>query len=377
MASAHAGIAADFTLQDGDHVVFLGNTLIEREQRYGYWETILTTRFPAKNITFRNLGWSGDTVFGQARARFGSAADGFQHLKDHVLALKPTVIFVGYGSNESFEGEAGLPHFLQGLGVLLDTIAQTKARIILLSPLRHEDLGRPLPDPSPHNKNVQLYRNALRTVAAQRGHPFVDFYELLGDGAKANPPAPLTDNGIHLTAYGYWRAAAALERGLRLAPPRWQHEVDLKGKPSSDEFSITSITLPLPSPAGASLPGYERVLRIRGLSSGKYALKIDGQTVALATADEWASGVKLERGPEWEQVERLRQTIIEKNLLYFHRWRPQNETYLFGFRKQEQGQNAKEIPQFDPLVAKLEKDIAKLCRPVSHRYQFIPQKVDK
>src|SRR5919201_6181841 len=128
--------AADrFELVDGDRVVFLGNTLIEREQRHGYWETLLTIRYPHRHIQFRNLGWSGDTVFGEARAGFGSTADGFRHLKEHVLSLKPTVIFVGYGSNEAFEGPAGLPRFTRGLEVLLDTIAPTRARIVLLSPL--------------------------------------------------------------------------------------------------------------------------------------------------------------------------------------------------------------------------------------------------
>src|SRR5688500_18948375 len=34
--------AADkFELRDGDRVVLIGNTLVEREQRYGYWETLL------------------------------------------------------------------------------------------------------------------------------------------------------------------------------------------------------------------------------------------------------------------------------------------------------------------------------------------------
>ena len=63
--------------------------------------------------------------------------------------------------------------------------------------------------------------------------------------------------------------------------------------------------------------------------------------------------------PEFEQAEKLRRAIVEKNREYFHRWRPQNETYLFGFRKHEQGKNAKEVAEFDPLVAKAEEEIAK------------------
>jgi hypothetical protein len=55
----------------------------------------------------------------------------------------------------------------------------------------------------------------------------------------------------------------------------------------------------------------------------------------------------------------LRSEIVAKNELFFHRWRPQNFTYIFGFRKYEQGNNAVEIPQFDPLIEKHEQEIAK------------------
>jgi hypothetical protein len=58
-----------------------------------------------------------------------------------------------------------------------------------------------------------------------------------------------------------------------------------------------------------------------------------------------------------DRLEKIRQLTIEKNRLYFHRWRPENETYIFGFRKKEQGKNAVEIPQFDTLVAEKEAEI--------------------
>lgn len=56
----------------------------------------------------------------------------------------------------------------------------------------------------------------------------------------------------------------------------------------------------------------------------------------------------------------LRAAIVEKNRQFFYRWRPQNEIYLFGSRKHEQGQNGVEIPQFDPLVAAAEEKITAL-----------------
>lgn len=49
--------------------------------------------------------------------------------------------------------------------------------------------------------------------------------------------------------------------------------------------------------------------------------------------------------------------IRAKNDLFFHRFRPQNETYLMLFRKHEQGQNAAEIPKFDPLIEAADEEI--------------------
>jgi len=339
-----------FSLRDGDRIVLIGSTLIEREQRYGYWETALTRRYPDKSITFRNLGWSGDTVFGDARAGFGTQADGFKHLKDHVLALKPTVLIIGYGTNESFEGRQGLPRFVKGLETLLDTFAPTKARVVLLSPPKQEKLAPPLPEPTENNKNLRLYADAIRDVAKRRGHRFVDLYELLG-----REPNPLTQDGIHMTAWGYWRSAVLLERGLGLPDANSQYQAARVTKSADNprQIQVTLKILPLPSPPQEGAP--PDCCCADPLSDGP------GQT--LVSLD-----------PDLAQSDKLRQAIVAKNRLYFYRWRPENETYLFGFRKYEQGQNAREIPQFDPLIAEKEKEIAKLRVPVPHTYELKAEK---
>ena len=275
---AFADAADKFELRDGDRVVWIGNTLVEREQRYGYWETLLTQRYPERNITFRNLGWSGDTVWSEARGSFDPPEKGFQRLIDGVKGLKPTVLFICYGTNESFEGAPGLPRFRQGLERLLDALAPTKARVVLFSPLPMESLGSPLPDAGEQNKNLELYAKEIGKVAEKRGHYFADLFSAVHAMKKERP---LTDNGLHLTADGYRKTAPLLAEAL---------------------------------------------------------------------------GLSVESSPN----DKLREAIVEKNRLYFHRWRPQNETYLFGFRKHEQGQNGREIPLFDPLVEAQEKEIAKI-----------------
>lgn len=287
--------AADrFELRDGDRVVWIGNTQVEREQRYGHWETLLTLRHPDRNITFRNLGWSGDTVWGEARAGFGATEHGFKQLIDGVKGLKPSVLFISYGTNESFDGEKGLPKFRQGLERLLDALTPTKARVVLFSPLPMETLGPPLPDATAQNRNLELYAKELGKAAAARKHYFADLFTVVQNAKLARP---LTDNGLHLTEAGY--------RG----------------------------TAPLCA-------------------------------AALGLADKPAAG----------DSEKLREAIIEKNRLYFHRWRPQNETYLFGFRKHEQGQNGREIPLFDPLVEAQEKEIARLRVTVTPKNDPRPQR---
>ncbi len=45
-------------LQKGDHIVIVGNTLAERMQYFGNWETLLHSRFPDLELRVRNLGWS-------------------------------------------------------------------------------------------------------------------------------------------------------------------------------------------------------------------------------------------------------------------------------------------------------------------------------
>jgi lysophospholipase L1-like esterase len=392
-----ARAAEPFELRDGDRVVFVGSTLIERDQSYGYLETLLTILHPDRNIAFRNLGWSGDNVFGAARARFGPVSEGYQHLQQHIESLKPTVVFVAYGTNESFEGRAGLPSFLEGLNTLLDMIAKSGARIVLISPHRQEDLGRPLPDPRKHNEDLKLYVEALRSVAEKRGHRFLNLFDGLPVHSSANDDSePLTDDGLHLTEYGYWVYAQVVAQALDLPDREWKITVrasvhveasgvakvsGVEHTPDHLRFRVKEAMLPFcAAPNGHKAQralGWTPGVNFRFMGSdpaGKYTLKLDGKP---SVSFEWSGsdgeatiGHTWTDGPAYKRVERLRRTINAKNLLYFHRWRPQNETYLFGFRKHEQGQNAREVPQFDPLVAKLEEEIASLRKPVPYTFEI-------
>jgi lysophospholipase L1-like esterase len=204
---------APFALKDGDRVVLLGSALIEHEQFHGYLETNLLCRSRARGITIRNLGWSGDTVRGNARTSGYQNPEGLARLLREVKQLQPTVLFIGYGMNESFAGKDGLADFLKGYRALLDELAPLKARIVILSPTPHEDLGRPLPDPAEHNRHLELYTDALGKLADERGARFVDLFHPLRESSQR----PLTTNGIQLNQAGYQAVAAAIVRQLALS----------------------------------------------------------------------------------------------------------------------------------------------------------------
>ncbi|MGP0063225.1 MAG: SGNH/GDSL hydrolase family protein [Isosphaeraceae bacterium] len=378
--TAHGDEPPRFRFHDGDRIVLVGDTLIERDQRYGYLETTLTALNADKNLTFRNLGWSGDTVAGLSRAGFDPPAAGYKQLVEQVLAAKPTVLIVGYGMADSFDGEAGRSQFVEGLNRLLDAVAVNRPRVVLLSPIAHASLGAPWPDPAPHNAALESYTRSIEELAHKRGARFIDLFR---PSRSLYGQARISDNGIHLNELGYrflaGDIAQALEPEAFGEPARVELTCDIAIGPIREarvaqvetagvgvRFRMSRQTLPV-----GKTPSSELILAVKGLSAGKYELKAAGHRVATGSADDWAKGVAVLGGPDREQVEQLRRTINRKNNLFFDRWRPQNITYLFGFRKHEQGNNAVEIPQFDPLVAEQEQEIARLRRPVPHDYELV------
>jgi lysophospholipase L1-like esterase len=310
---------APFRLADGDRVVLLGNALIEHERLHGFLEANLRRHFPAAKLTVRNLGWSGDTIRGEARASGYQNPEGMPRLLKEVKALTPTVLFLGYGMNESFAGPAGIRDFLKGYEKLLDDFAALKARIVILSPTFHEDLGPPLPSPAEHNRALAAYTDALKKLATERDAAFVDLFHALADAKAAAPAQALTSNGILLSEAGYGHVAAAVEKqlGLPAAPV-----VELRASGQGVHMiRLAAPPLALAPPAAAD----HVILVIRGLPAGRQALTMSGVTLGSASAAEWEKGVSVPAAPFVEDIEALRKAIVQRNDLFFRGWRPFND----------------------------------------------------
>src|SRR5690349_9244823 len=106
-------------LAKGNHVVLIGNTLAERMQHFGHFETRLHARFPELELVVRDLGWSADELTLRPRSR------GFEDHGHNLEDEKPNVILAAFGFNESFGGEEGLPEFVKDLDSFIQKTTTT------------------------------------------------------------------------------------------------------------------------------------------------------------------------------------------------------------------------------------------------------------
>ena len=258
-------------LRPSDRVAILGGTFVERMQSSSEFEAELQCRQPEWNLSFRNIGWSGDDVHGIGRKRFDSPADGFKRILRDVETSGANVVLMAYGFAEASDGQPAVERFGPGLGRLADEILKQKKRLILLTPV-------------------------------------------------AMP-------GYKVTGYDQWLSECR-STIKRVGKERDIPVVSVQWIPSNDQVTHDRL---LPNSQGYA--GYAK-------------------TVADALVGEGEPGT-----PSESKKAALKQLISKKNQLFFHRYRPQNETYLYLFRKHEQGNNAVEIPQFDPLIKKADEAI--------------------
>ena len=385
LAAQPAPLSFDrFDLFDGDKVVFIGGGFIEQETRLGIIESMLARHLPFRRLAFRNIGWSGDDVYGEARASTDKRDEGYLRRMRSVNQIKPSVAFICYGANEAFDGGAGLDQFRRGLERLLNDLGRTGARLVLLSPPPHENLGKPFPDPNEYNQSLALYTGAIAEQAKKRGIPFIDLYHALIQEAKTPTGQRLTDDGLRFTRYGYQRAATIIAMSLGLgAEDSWQLELESTGRLARStgtrltnfraeegklQWTCTDrFVMDWPTRATS------RKLTIRGLHWGyQYVLKIDGRPITSAFGFDWEKGIHIHSGPDAEQSKKLGAEIQRKNELFFHHWRPQNEIYLTGHkRRREQDPATRELESFAGLIGEKENEIASLKVPAARSFELV------
>jgi putative heme-binding domain-containing protein len=298
-----------FEIKEGDRVVFLGDALLERENTYGYLETRMHEQFPDRSFIVRNLSWSGDTPAGWSRASFDGPEKGIERLKEHLALVKPTVVFLGYGMAASLQEmtdkaqDPTLNPDLARYGAEPMSTARFKKELGALMDLIEEDRKAETGDRKEAVRFVLLSPIKHEDLRAVR----------------PGTPDPAEHNRL-LEQYAKAVEELAKEKGARFVSVFGALDENLKGVSATDN----GVTL--------NKAGFDQLVRRVTDGLGYPAREAAYPDILLGA-------------------------VHRKNDLFFHRFRPANSTYLFGFRKHEQGQNAKEMVEFEPVIAAADAEI--------------------
>ena len=340
-----------FEILAGDRVLFLGDVLLEREGTYGYLETRMHEQFADRSFTVRNLSFAGDTPLGVSRASFDPPAKGWERLREQLDLVQPTVVFLGYGMAASLQeltdksGDASLNPDPARYGAEPMSAARFKKELASLM----DEIVKHAPPQAPGG--------APDPGAAAGGSPGAR-----GSASPAKPAPTGVPGGSPGTALG--SSAPPGVRFVLLSPIR--HE----------DLRATRLGLPDPAEHNKLLAEYSKAIEELAKERGAFQISDlrfqiekgpitdNGIHPSVSGYPTWADGTAKALGwePNLKSSPALRAAVIRKNELFFHRWRPANWTYIFGFRKGEQGRNAKEMPMFDPLIAEVEAEIDRLKR---------------
>jgi lysophospholipase L1-like esterase len=345
-AFASLGRSEDFFFKDGDRVVMIGDSITEQHLYSNYVEMWTVTRFPAWNITFRNVGIGGDRSTG-----------GNSRFKRDVLAHKPTAMTVDFGMNDgnyrAFD-EPGFKTYMGGLQGMADQAKKAGIRVAWVTP-QPLDTGDQGPTAlTGYNQTLEKYSAGVRTIAEKNGGLFVDqfhpYLAVLDKARTANPKYDRITGGdaVHPGPAGQALMAYAILKGLNFPSQVSSVEIvdsptnnikttncqvsGLRHKGESISFERTDAALPFfPDEAKAILkwaPILDKLnaytLKVVGLKSGKYEIRLGSQKVAEYSADELAKGVNLAQaalsaGPVAEQVKAVKAAVEAKNKFHHDR----------------------------------------------------------
>ncbi|MEX2577784.1 MAG: PVC-type heme-binding CxxCH protein [Verrucomicrobiales bacterium] len=206
--TAPVATALPLKLEKGDRIAFIGNTLFDRAQNFGWFESSLYLAHPEHDLVIRNFAWSADEIDLQPRP------DNFATVKQHLTREKIDVVFAAFGYNESFDGIEAIDSFKARLATWLIDLktsafnGESGPRLVLVSPIANENVeGVPAADLN--NERLAAYTKAMAEVAAEQEVGFADVFETTR-AAMADDESSLTFNGAHLVEEGYERLAGHL-----------------------------------------------------------------------------------------------------------------------------------------------------------------------
>jgi hypothetical protein len=388
--------AAESPIRPGDRIALVGNTFADQLRMYGYLETLLLQRSGDNPVSIRNLGWAGDMLTARDRPT------NFPTEESTLTAHKTDVIIACFGMGESFAGEAGLAGFKRNLEDFIATHkgrrynGHSEVRLILVSPIAYEDLGRKTPLWERRNRELAVYTRAMNEVSSKVGLPFVDLNRPTADLMEDYAGPKMTVNGVNLNAYGYWCVSRTLADALIKGPAPWKVTVDAGSAKATGlgvkiaevnreghglRFNVSEESWPSLGPPGESkahrkLDSNLDSLTVRNLPAGRYRLTIDNRNVIEATARQWADGVAIMNTPAHAALENYREAIYDKNVNFVYSWKALNQVHIVGERRNSASGRAlpEEVIEFNRLANMKDAALAAGIALKTREWRLIPIK---
>ncbi len=317
--------------------------------------------------------------------------------------IEPTVVFAWYGMASSFHGDSGVERFKKGYRRILKSAKSAGARrVVLLTPIPHETQPDAASRAQRHNRKLAAYVDAIRSLAKRRGHPLVDLFAAFEKEAASPAGRPITQHGVQPTRSGYRRIVDQIEATLGLAGSPWRVTVHADGTAEATATTVDRLEVAssrvrfratdrwLPVEPGGGRKRAARRLTVRGLTPGDYTLRIGETSVRTASAEAWAEGVALEKGPSHARAERLRRAVVRKHRLLQYQRRPLNTEYIYGrragraerlgypsvrwenTREEAHTDLSAELARFGKLAEKRAEKAATLADPRPRPYELTP-----
>ena len=345
--------SAEYFLNKGDKVVMIGDSITEQHLYSTYVEAWALTRFPPWDLKFFNVGVGGD-----------NATWGSERFKRDVVSCGATAMTVNFGMNDcggpgsnfdepQYSGLVKIREFTNSMQKIADQAKTAKIRVAwcTTTPAEVMDEG---PSVLPYILNLEKFSAAVKAIAAANGdalfidqfHPFVAAI----DKARAVNPKNRIGGGdvVHPGPPGQTLMAAEILKGMHFPPLVAAVELNaasrtvvqnrnctIEGlKATADgglSFNQKDTALPF-FPAGDAktilqwVPILEQMnvyhLKVTGLKTGRYELRLGGVKIANHSAAELGAGVNLAEavltaGPIADQVKAVAAAFSEKNN-YFH-----------------------------------------------------------
>ena len=313
-------------LKDGDTVVFYGDSITDQRLYTTFVETFTVTRYPRIHVKFVHSGWGGDRVSGGG----GGAID--ERLRRDVFAYKPTVMTIMLGMNDgsyrAFDEDiftkykTGYEHIIESVKHELPAV-----RITAIKPSPFDDVTRAPNFAGGYNEVLLRYGNFLQDLASRDKLSIADLNTPVVDALKqatATDPKDaqqIIPDRVHPQAAGHLIMAEALLKTWNATPIVTTVAIDsesamvraaegtvvseLKRAGSGIAWVQKDERLPMPVNLDDAVMKLavnsshvmedldEEMLKVTGLSSSSYSLKINGKAIGGFKREQLASGVNL------------------------------------------------------------------------------------